>query len=122
MSKCKKHHLFAYLGFFKDGSGVNEDKKSNSQIDKPMIQVRGPKKEIFDRRKPLSNKKYLSSVLSLHRPNTRMSRKIIEQDLELLRQANNNIQAMDLTMLSSNQSIQRHSKTPSEDVISLSLN
>ncbi|CAF3677008.1 unnamed protein product [Rotaria socialis] len=47
-------------------------------------------KDIVDRRKSGSLRKPLSLSLPLHRPNTRMSRKIIEQDLELLRKANNN--------------------------------
>ncbi|CAF2076801.1 unnamed protein product [Rotaria magnacalcarata] len=47
-------------------------------------------KDIVDRRKSGSLRKPLSLSLPSHRPNTRMNRKIIEQDLELLRKANNN--------------------------------
>jgi hypothetical protein len=57
------------------------------------------------RRKTSSRKHGLSLVWPSRRANTRISRKIIEQDLELLRQANIDQQLFDLSILPVNRSL-----------------
>lgn len=65
-----------------------------------------------NRRKSSPPKKRTTMLLPPHRPNTRISRKIIEQDLKLLRQANvlpplsppSNQQPLDLSLGPSNRS------------------
>lgn len=67
---------------------------SNNSIRKSPISTRGNKTEHVHRRKSSPPKKRLSLGLITHRPNTRINKKIIEQDLELLRQA----QPLDLSL------------------------
>jgi hypothetical protein len=75
---------------------------------------RGMKKDFVHRRKSSPPIKRLSLGLPSHRPNTRINRKIIEQDLELLRQA----QPLDL---SNRTSLPKITKTPADDLLDLSL-
>ncbi|CAF2824666.1 unnamed protein product [Rotaria sp. Silwood2] len=112
---------------------------TRAQISRKQTIQNTIKKDCIQRRKFSSSKKRYSLTLPLNRPNTRINRKIIEQDLELLRQANNNLQPLDLSLISSNQSssfkeskpkqtihtinqsIKRHTKTATEDTLDLSL-
>ena len=77
--------------------------------------ARGIKNEFVHRRKSSPPRKRLSLGLPSHRPNTRINRKIIEQDLELLRQA----QPLDL----SNRPLiaEESNKTSTDDILDLSL-
>ncbi len=77
--------------------------------------ARGIQNDFVHRRKSSPPRKRLSLGLPSHRPNTRINRKIIEQDLELLRQA----QPLDL----SNRPLiaEESSKTPADDILDLSL-
>ncbi|CAF3653798.1 unnamed protein product [Rotaria sordida] len=109
---------------YNEPSSIDEDdeRDSNSLINsihkstittRSQISTKKPihntiKKKFVQHRKSSSSKKRLSHILPLNRPNTRRNRKIIEQDLELLRQANNNLQLRDLSTIPSNQSIKRH--------------
>jgi hypothetical protein len=81
--------------------------------------ARGIKNDFVHRRKSSPPRKRLSLGLPSHRPNTRINRKIIEQDLELLRQA----QPLDLSNrpLSFEESSPKSSKIPPEDILDLSL-
>jgi hypothetical protein len=74
--------------------------------------ARGIKNDFVHRRKSSPPKKRSPLALSTHRPNTRINKKNIEQDLELLRQA----QPLDLS--SNKTSIE---KIPIEDVLDLSV-
>ncbi|CAF3409595.1 unnamed protein product [Rotaria sp. Silwood1] len=77
---------------------------TQTQISTKQIIQNMNKKGFVQRRKSYSSKKRYSLTLSLNRPNTRINRKIIEEDLELLRHANNNLQPLDLSFIPSNQS------------------
>ncbi|CAF0891887.1 unnamed protein product [Rotaria sp. Silwood1] len=77
---------------------------TRTQISTKQIIQNMNKKGFVQRRKSYSSKKRYSLTLSLNRPNTRINRKIIEEDLELLRHANNNLQPLDLSFIPSNQS------------------
>jgi hypothetical protein len=84
-------------------------------ITRSQAAARGIKNDFVHRRKSSPPRKRLSLDLPSHRPNTRINRKIIEQDLELLRQA----QPLDL----SNRplSFEESSKISADNILDLSL-
>lgn len=71
----------------------SDEPDSNLSIRKSLITTRSQtaarhlKNSFVHRRKSSPPKKHLSHSLLTHRPNTRINKKNIEQDLELLRQA-----------------------------------
>ena len=84
----------------KDISSTDEDDEcDSSSLIHPIITIRRIKNDIIHRRKASSPKKHSTLILPSRRANTRISRKIIEQDLELLRQANIDQQPLDLSVL-----------------------
>ncbi len=94
-----------------DSSSLTSSIRKSIMTTRSQTAARIIKNDLVHRRKSSPPKKRLSLGLSTHRPNTRINKKIIEQDLELLRQA----QPLDL---SNQRSI---SKLPIENVLDLSL-
>jgi hypothetical protein len=94
-----------------DSSSLTSSIRKSIMTTRSQTAARIIKNDLVHRRKSSPPKKRLSLGLSTHRPNTRINKKIIEQDLELLRQG----QPLDL----SNQ--RSTAKPPIEDVLDLSL-
>lgn len=101
------------------GDTEEDDERDSSSLHRPIrksiITTRAQaaaKSHSHHRRKSSPPKKRSSIVLPSHRPNTRISRKIIEQDLKLLRQGNalaplsppSNQQPLDLSLGSAHRS------------------
>ena len=114
-----RNHLSIVLDEPSTGDTEEDDERDSSSsvrpVRKSIITTRAQaaaRSHSHNRRKSSPPKKRSSLLLPPHRPNTRISRRIIEQDLKLLRQANvlpplsplSNQQPLDLSLGPSNRS------------------
>jgi hypothetical protein len=112
--------LLRHLDEPSSGDTEEDDERDSSSSIRPAVRKSiittraqaAARSHSHNRRKSSPPKKRSSLLLPPHRPNTRISRRIIEQDLKLLRQANvlpplsppSNQQPLDLSLGPSNRS------------------